>query len=158
MGGSCGLRGERTPANAAARGVKGSRCDLKLLLDEHIWLGLAALVRKMLPAADVESIHGFAGGRFLNCDDAAILGEARRAGRILVTFDVNTIPALLHEMAAAGESHGGVIFISAKLFAQNDHQGLAQALAGLLRDETGADWTNLVLFLRKKAAGDLHRG
>jgi len=130
---------------------------LKLLLDEHIWPSLAALVQQLLPAADVESIHTFSGGRFLNCDDAAILREARRAGRILVTFDVNTIPALLHEMAAARELHSGVIFVSAKSFAQNDHQGLALALAGLLRDETAADWTNRVMFLRKRTAEDLYR-
>jgi predicted nuclease of predicted toxin-antitoxin system len=131
---------------------------LKLLLDEHIWPGLASMVKLTLPAADVESIHTFSGGRFLNCDDAEILREARRAGRILVTFDVNTIPALLHEMAAAEELHSGVIFISAKSFAQNDHQGLALALAGLLRDETSADWTNRVMFLHKRTGEDLHRG
>jgi hypothetical protein len=131
---------------------------LKLLLDEHIWPGLASLVKLTLPAADVESINTFSGGRFLNCDDAAILREARRAGRILVTFDVNTIPALLHEMAAAEELHSGVIFFSAKSFAQNDHQGLVLALAGLLPDETAADWTNRVMFLRKRTAEDLYRG
>ena len=131
---------------------------MKLLLDEHIWPGLASMVKLTLPKADVESIHTFSGGRFLNCDDAAILREARRAGRTLVTFDVNTIPALLHEMAAAEELHSGVIFISAKSFAQNDHQGLALALVGLLRDETSADWTNRVMFLRKKTAEDFHRG
>jgi predicted nuclease of predicted toxin-antitoxin system len=131
---------------------------LKLLLDEHIWPGLASMVKLTLPAAYVESIHTFSGGRFLNCDDAEILREARRAGRILVTFDVNTIPALLHEMAAAEELHSGVIFISAKSFTQNDHQGLALALAGLLRDETSADWTNRDMFLHKRTGEDFHRG
>lgn len=116
------------------------------------------MVKLTLPAAYVESIHTFSGGRFLNCDDAEILREARRAGRILVTFDVNTIPALLHEMAAAEELHSGVIFISAKSFTQNDHQGLALALAGLLRDETSADWTNRVMFLHKRTGEDFHRG
>jgi len=86
------------------------------------------------------------------------LRETRRAGRILVTFDANTIPALLHEMAAAEELHSGFIFISAKSFAQNDHQGLALALVNLLRDETSADWTNRVMFLRKRTSEDLSCG
>lgn len=127
---------------------------MKLLLDEHIWPGVAALVKQIVPAAEVESIHGFCGGRLMNGDDAVILREAHQAGRILVTFDVNTIPALLQEMAAVEEAHGGVIFISSKSFAQNDHQGLAMALAGILRDETDADWTNRVIFLRKKSSVD----
>ena len=127
---------------------------MKLLLDEHIWPGIAALVNQVIPAAEVESIHRFSGGCFMNCDDAAILREAHRAGRILVTFDVNTIPALLREMASVEEAHGGVIFISAKSFSQNDHQGLARALAEIMHDETDADWTNRAIFLRKKTAED----
>lgn len=125
---------------------------MKLLLDEHIWPGVAALVNQVIPAAKVESIHRFAGGRFMNCDDDAILRAAHREGWTLVTFDVNTIPMLLQEMATAEEAHSGVVFISAKSFAQNDHQGIAFALAKILREETDADWTNRVMFLRKKAA------
>lgn len=127
---------------------------MKLLLDEHIWPGVVPLVKQIVPAAEVESIHAFCGGRLMNSDDAVILREAHQAGRILVTFDVNTIPALLQEMAAVDDEHGGVIFISAKSFAQNDHNGLAMALAGILRDESDADWTNRVMFLRKKSSVD----
>lgn len=122
---------------------------MKLLLDEHIWPGVASLVKQMLPAAQVESIHDLADGRFMNCADATIIQEAFRAGCTLVTFDVNTIPMVLHEMALAQEDHGGVVFISSKTFAQNDHHKLARALVDLLRKESDADWINRAAFLSK---------
>jgi hypothetical protein len=53
----------------------------------------------------------------------------------------------------SGEDHGGVIFVSSKSFAQNDHAGLAAALAGLWQSDADADWTNRIVFL-SRAAGD----
>ena len=123
---------------------------MKLLLDEHIWPGVGALVRKLLPSAEIETIHEYSGGRLMNCDDGAILQETYQAGLTLVTFDVNTIPTLLREMAVAQENHAGVVFISSRSFAQNDHRGLASALVELLRAESSAPWTNRVMFLSKR--------
>jgi hypothetical protein len=123
---------------------------LKLLLDEHIWPGVTGLVKRIVPAAEVESIHGFCGGRLMNSDDAVILREAHQAGRVLVTFDVNTIPALLQGMAAVDDDHSGVIFISAKSFAQNDHNGIARALAEVLREEADTIWNDRVIFLNRQ--------
>lgn len=122
---------------------------MKLLLDEHLWPGLAGFVRKLLPAAQIESIHDYSGGRLVNCDDRTILQEAGGAGMTLVTFDVNTIPGLLREMFVEQENHAGVVFVSSKSFAQNDHAGLAAALVELVRTDSGQPWTNRVVFLRK---------
>jgi hypothetical protein len=122
---------------------------LNLLLDEHIWPGVAAIVRDLLPQVQVESIHDFCGGRLMNCEDGIILRECLNGNWILVTFDVNTIPAILGEMAVTQEDHSGVVFISSKSFAQNDHSALAKALVELARGEFDADWTNRVLFLSK---------
>ena len=122
---------------------------MNLLLDEHIWLGVASIIRPMLPLAKVESLHDFCGGRLMNCDDGVILRECQRKKWILVTFDLNTIPAILSEMAVNQEEHAGVIFISSKSFAQNDHSSIARALAELARGELDADWTNRVVFLSK---------
>lgn len=85
----------------------------------------------------------------MNCDDGIILRECQREKWVLVTFDVNTIPAILTEMAVNQEEHAGVIFISSKSFAQNDYPGIAHALAELARDELDTDWTNRVMFLSK---------
>lgn len=122
---------------------------MKLLLDEHIWPGVASLVKEMLPSVQIESIHDFADGRLMNCDDGVVLQEARQAGCVLVTFDVNTIPALLQEKASTQDDHAGVIFVSSKSFSQNDHHGLARALAGLIDSKSKAVWINRVVFLSK---------
>jgi glycosyltransferase A (GT-A) superfamily protein (DUF2064 family) len=122
---------------------------LKLLLDEHVWPGVAELIRRTRPTAHIESLHHHAGGSLMNTDDAVLLGEARRGGWMLVTFDVNTIPVLLRDMAVSGQEHGGVIFISSKSFAQNDHAGLAEALGELWLTDPDADWTNRVVFLSR---------
>jgi predicted nuclease of predicted toxin-antitoxin system len=122
---------------------------LNLLLDEHIWPGVAAIVSDLLPQVRVESIHDFRGGWLMNCEDGIILRECFNGEWTLVTFDVNTIPAILGEMAVNQEDHSGVVFISSKSFAQNDHSSLAKALVELARGEFDTDWTNLVLFLSK---------
>lgn len=85
----------------------------------------------------------------MNCEDGIILGECANGNWILVTFDVNTIPAVLREMAMNQEDHAGVIFVSSKSFAQNHHSILAKALVELARAEFDAEWTNRVLFLSK---------
>ncbi len=122
---------------------------MKLLLDEHLWPGIAELVRRSRPAAQVESLHEHAGGGLLNTDDRVLLDEAQRGVWTLVTFDVNTIPALLREKSISGEDYGGVIFVSSKSFAQNDHAGLAAALDGLFQSDADADWTNRIVFLSR---------
>ena len=122
---------------------------MNLLLDEHIWPGVVVIVRDLLPQVQVESIHDFCGGRLMNCEDGIILRECLNGNWILVTFDVNSIPAILGEMAVNQEDHAGVVFISSKSFAQNDYSSLAKALVELARGEFDADWTNRVLFLSK---------
>ena len=123
---------------------------MNLLLDEHIWPGVAEIVRDLLPQVQVESIHDFRGGRLMNCEDGIILRDCMNGEWTLVTFDVNTIPALLGEMAVNQEDHAGVVFVSSKSFAQNDHPSLARALVELARSELDADWTNRVVFLSKR--------
>jgi hypothetical protein len=123
---------------------------LKLLLDEHLWPGVADLVRRGLPGAQIQSLHHYDNGRLMNTTDDEILAEARRGEWTLVTFDLNTIPRLLSDKAMAQEDHGGVIFVSHKSFAQNDHGGLAKALIAVLQSESETDWTNRIMFLSRK--------
>lgn len=124
---------------------------LKLLLDEHIFPGVAGMARKLAPGLPIESIHGWRDGRLLNQPDLRILREAAAARLTLVTFDVNTIPAIVGEMAEAEESHAGVVFVSIRTFAQNNYGALARALAAFWRKSKGEDWTNRVVFLQKVA-------
>ena len=79
---------------------------LKLLLDEHVWPKLAEKLRAALPEAQIESLHGWKGGRLLHQSDERVLVEAHQAGWTLLTFDLATIPPLLAEKRELGEDHG----------------------------------------------------
>lgn len=122
---------------------------LKLLLDEHLFPGIAEMTRDLAPALKVDSIHGWREGRLVNQPDSRILREAFEARLTLVTFDVNTIPGVLSEMAELEKSHSGVIFVSTRAFAQNDYGGLARALADIWKRSQNDVWTNRVVFLQK---------
>lgn len=123
---------------------------LKLLLDEHIYSGLAEILRAAAPELEVASLHAWRRGRLLNQSDSRILREAHEAGMTLVTFDVATIPPLLAEMAEMAEPHAGVIFVSTRTFAQNDYGALAQALLELWKNTKSEEWANRIVFLKRK--------
>jgi hypothetical protein len=85
--------------------------SLNLLLDENISQVIAAQVRSHRPPMVIESIHHWREGRFEGNTDKAVLQAARTENLTLVTYDQKTIPPLLAELYAEGESHGGVIFV-----------------------------------------------
>lgn len=121
---------------------------LRLLLDEHLMPALAAQLRSAIPGSEVDSLHFWRGGRLLHQSDDRILHEAHAAGWTLLTFDLATIPALLAEKSEMGEDHSGVIFVSAKSFAQNDPGGLVRAIASRWPAWFRLDWKNRTEFLR----------
>jgi len=122
---------------------------LRLLLDEHLMPALAAQLRSAIPGAEIESLHFWRAGRLLHQSDHRILHEAHAAGWTLLTFDLATIPSLLAEKAEMGEDHSGVILVSTKSFAQNDHGGLVRAIASLWPVWVGLIWKNRTEFLRR---------
>jgi hypothetical protein len=117
------------------------------LLDEH----LSSEVAGLCPARRAVALRDWRGGVLLGQSDHRLLEEAARDGLVFVTFDLATIPTLLQEMAAAGRNHAGVVFISSRSFAQNDHAAIASALNELHLAHQTDDWTNRVVFLRKPA-------
>ena len=122
---------------------------MRLLLDEHLWPGLVDMISKTLPGRDIASIHTFEGGALVNQSDARILERCHQGSRVLVTFDVNTIPAEIARLAMEDKDHAGVVFLSSKSFAQNDYKSLSKALIALLEKHGEADWTNRTVFLSK---------
>ena len=122
---------------------------MKLLLDEHLSPKLVAAVRALAPALDIVSIHQWHDGQFTNQPDERILRAAAAQDRVLVTFDLRTIPAILADFAACGESHAGVLFISAKSFASNDLKSLARALVKRAKLPPAVAWRNRVEFLTR---------
>jgi len=122
------------------------------LLDEHLSPEVVRIAKAMEPEFPVQSLHKWRSGLCVGQSDARILREAAREGITLVTFDVNTIPALLQEMLVAGEEHAGVVFVSSKTFAQNDSAGIAAALIRLWHSNKTGDWSNRIVFLTKGSA------
>ena len=120
------------------------------LLDEHLSPEVVRVAKTLKPKFAVWTLHEWHSGLFVGQSDVRILREAAREGMVLVTFDVNTIPALLQEMAVAGENHAGVVFVSSKTFAQNDSAGIAAALVRLRQSHKSGDWTNRIVFLTKR--------
>ncbi|MEI6070349.1 MAG: DUF5615 family PIN-like protein [Verrucomicrobiae bacterium] len=120
------------------------------LLDEHMSPEIVPIARTLNARFAVISLHGWCDGLLIGQNDERILREAAREKLTLVTFDVNTIPPLLQEMARAGEDHAGVVFVSSKSFAQNDSAGIAAALLRLWLASRRRDWTNRVVFLSKQ--------
>ena len=121
----------------------------KLLLDEHIFPGIAEQVKKKLPQAKIESLHSWNHARLLQQSDERILLEARQEGWTLLTFDLATIPPLLSQMRAVAADHAGVIFVSRKSFAQNDYGGLVSALVSSWAGWKKLDWKNQMHFLSR---------
>jgi hypothetical protein len=115
------------------------------LLDEH----LSSEVAGLGPARLAVALRDWRGGVLLGQSDQRLLAEAASERLVFVTFDLATIPTLLQEMGAVGRNHAGVVFISSRSFAQNDHAGIASALHALHLAYQTEGWTNRVVFLRK---------
>ncbi len=79
--------------------------------------------------------------------DDVILRTAHSEQRILVTFDVHSMPVVIRHFAESGVDHSGVVLISTKTLGQDDAPHLAAALerfANLYGDQS---LNNQVLFL-----------
>ena len=119
---------------------------MKLLLDENVSPALVGILGKKKPPIEAVALRDWRGGTFLNRPDEEILRAAFLEKRILVTFDVNSIPELLVRLAIAGEDHAGVILVSSLSFDQDDLGFLARALVPLT--QLPDPWLNRSLFLQ----------
>lgn len=102
--------------------------SLFLLLDENMSQTVAEQVRLHQPAMTIENVHTWQNGAFMGRSDRDLLYAAHAAGLTLVTYDQKTIPPLLAELYAEGESHGGVIFVDDQTIANNNSGTLVRAL------------------------------
>jgi len=122
---------------------------LKLLLDEHVALAVAAALRRRHPSLIVLCLAEWESGEFLGQPDSACLQQAAAQGLTLVTYDRRTIPPLLKAWAEQGQEHGGVIFVDEKTIPPADVGALVQALSNLFRRAAKWEWTNRICFLRR---------
>ncbi len=66
-------------------------------------------------------------------DDAALLIEACRRKRGVVTYNIRDFAPLSREWAASERQHWGIVLIHARTIAQSDLSAQLRALEGLLR-------------------------
>lgn len=121
---------------------------MKLLLDVHIAKASVSALKKMAPHLQAEHISLWRGGSLLQAEDAEILAACHTEKRVLVTYDLATIPDLLRRWMQEDRPHSGLLFAD-KNTVRPDAPGEVAAAITLLAVEIGpADTTNLVRFLR----------
>lgn len=118
---------------------------LALVLDEHISPAVARMLRER--GVDAVSIPQWHSGNLLSAGDDVVLAAAHAEGRILVTFDLATIPDLIGQMVSSGTDHSGVILVSQKSVKSNDFAGLAERLTTLAKTRDASSMTNTADFL-----------
>lgn len=100
------------------------------------------------------SLNIWRGGKYRQAPDGAILLAARAERLTLVTYDVHTIPALVHSWYGTAQDHAGVVLVSERTIASNDIGGLVIALIDLLENSGYQEWTNRVDFLLPARSDD----
>lgn len=122
---------------------------LRLLLDANISPTVAREVRRHFPECPVVAICDWLDGAYVReRDDGKILAEAHRRSLTLMTRDLSTIPTLLSSWFADGRSHSGVVFIDERTIPEGNVGALVHAIRRLFHEESDADWTDRVIFIR----------
>ncbi|HEX5164447.1 MAG TPA: hypothetical protein VFV93_03545 [Thermomicrobiales bacterium] len=86
-------------------------------------------------------------GEYRTKPDETLLEIGFETGRVLVSYDVHTIPPLVQEWADAGRQHAGVIFITGRAAQINDVGAILRSLRTLLAEQGDEDWRNRVIYL-----------
>jgi predicted nuclease of predicted toxin-antitoxin system len=118
---------------------------MRLLLDSHITTALAEQLRRH--GLDAVALPEWRGGNHIAARDEDLLRLAHADGRVLVTFDLQTIPPLLMDLAETGEHHGGVILVSSRAYRANDVGGLLHALLALVERRGKESWEDVAVYL-----------
>jgi predicted nuclease of predicted toxin-antitoxin system len=124
---------------------------MRLLLDAHISPAVARGLQH--DRIDALALRDWLEGNYLDASDEVILAAAFADERILVTFDLRTIPRLLKEWAESGQQHAGIILIDERTIRQQDVGGLRRALRRLVEQDNGVAWINRVVYLQSVSRG-----
>ena len=87
--------------------VKGGRERIKLLLDEHIWLGLAGTLRP----EGYDVLH-VCEANLSGASDDVVLQYATENGRALLTFNAKDFVELNRQWSKLKRKHAGIIISS----------------------------------------------
>lgn len=121
-----------------------------LFLDEHLSPALCELAEKLQANFKLIALQRFQQGVLRGEPDEEVLKFCQKNEWVLVTADLNTIPALLKEWADRGESHQGIIFISNKSIRAHESVRIIKGLIQLVEEfnQTSKNWKDHVFYLR----------
>lgn len=122
---------------------------MKFLLDVHIAKAAVGALHKAAPHVQAEHISQWRGGAFLRAEDAEILATCHVEKRVLITYDLATIPDLLRRWMVEDRPHSGVVFADENTVKPNAPAEVASAIASLAKEIGNADTTNLIRHLRR---------
>lgn len=118
---------------------------MRLLLDAYIAVAVEAGLREV--GIDAVAVNEWMGGEYRTASDEEVLRVAFQDERVLVTFDLRTVPPLLKRWAETGVSHAGVILIDQKTIRPGNVGGLIRPLQ-LISARDDIPWRDRVIFLR----------
>ena len=107
-----------------------------LLLDEHFPQDLAEAIRRKRPGCSISSVHERDLDGLL---DPALIEILDQEKTTLVTRDVNSLPRIIQSRLAAGQTHGGIIYVS-RAIRQNNLREVIRRLLALIDKSGGEDW------------------
>ncbi|MBI2865634.1 MAG: DUF5615 family PIN-like protein [Chloroflexi bacterium] len=122
---------------------------MRLLLDSHVATAVAQQLRDR--GVDALALAEWLDGNYRKADDEALLMMALLDRRVLVTYDLRTIPKFLKRLAEVGQHHGGVLLVHRNTIRPNDVGELVAALSELAAQRGGDDWQDRVMFLHSAA-------
>jgi predicted nuclease of predicted toxin-antitoxin system len=82
------------------------------LLDAHVPADVARAVRDLVPNCAIDHLATWNGGLLLDAPDEQILSAALAHNLALVTYDVSTIPAILHDWIGSGRHLPHVVLVA----------------------------------------------
>ncbi len=121
---------------------------MRLLLDAHISPSIARQLHQ--DGLDAVALRHWQDGNYRTATDETVLITAMAEERVLVTYDLRTIPSLLKEWAEMGQHHGGVILVDERTLRPNDIPGLLRALRFLERAHGNEAWRDRAVFLQAR--------
>ncbi len=117
------------------------------LLDAHVPAAVAEGVRVVRPGCEIEHLARWRGGRYREESDDIILRACRADDLALVTYDVGTIPALLHRWIAEARSIPPVVLIPAARIGPRGIGAITRSLVALYDDASPFDSAYPVVYL-----------
>jgi predicted nuclease of predicted toxin-antitoxin system len=118
---------------------------MRLLLETHLSAVVAAHLQQR--GIDAVTLQDWQGGVYRTASDETILAAAYAEGRIFVTRDVKTVPALLKILAEEGKHHAGVLLVPSRSFPQSDIGRLVRALVQATAGRGDLAWEDMMDYL-----------